>query len=343
MAALGRSCQGIPAGPALEFPQALAAAPDRHGLPGVARDGSQPGAAGRGYLQPPAVMLAGNRNDGADGCGSSGARLQSSFDVAALAALGSYNESLTVAPVGSFTNAARPRGLHQQQSHSHVTVRGGKKHKLEEEAEGCPVKKKRLTGTKNCPLNPSTEEWILCAGQQAAGEVASRYGGSRPETAMLEIPCEEMDQTMGEQQCEVARRKLQEIEDRIIDEDEEVHADGNVSNLPTLILSDTLKKGMKRDFGEVLTKKIIESMSRPSMELVLWKPLPEFLTDKLKPVSVKNFRQQSTEGCQAKQLTPRAAFDPQTEIFPESQQTVVSPDVYTSLGISGCAEEEMEL
>ncbi|KAM9178898.1 coiled-coil domain-containing protein 117 isoform 2-T2 [Mergus octosetaceus] len=297
MAALGRSCPGIPAGPALEFPQALAAAPDRHGLPGVARDDSQPGAAGRGYLQPPAVMLAGNRSDGADGCGSSGACLQSSFDIAALAALGSYNESLTVAPVGSFTNAAHPRGLHQQQSHSHVTVRGGKKHKLEEEAEGCPVKKKRLTGTKNCPLNPNTEEWILCAGQQAAGEVASRYGGSCPETAMLEIPCEEMDQTMGEQQCEVARRKLQEIEDR----------------------------------------------SRPSMELVLWKPLPEFLTDKLKPVSVKNLRQQSTEGCQAKQLTPRAAFDPQTEIFPESQQTVVSPDMYTSLGISGCAEEEMEL
>lgn len=118
MAALGRSCPGIPAGPALEFPQALAAAPDRHGLPGVARDDSQPGAAGRGYLQPPAVMLAGNRSDGADGCASSGACLQSSFDIAALAALGSYNESLTVAPVGSFTNAAHPRGLHQQQSHS---------------------------------------------------------------------------------------------------------------------------------------------------------------------------------------------------------------------------------
>ncbi|XP_072207009.1 coiled-coil domain-containing protein 117 isoform X3 [Excalfactoria chinensis] len=272
MAALGRSCQGIPAAPALEFPQA--AAPDRPVLPGDAVG---------------CVQMVGNGSDG--GYGSSGVCPPGGFDIASLAALGSYNEGVAVPPVGSFTPAPHP-----QQNHSRVSVRCGKKHKLEEESEGCPVKKKRLTGTKNCPLNPSTEEWILCAGQQAAGEVAtSQYGGSRPETAMLEIPCEEMEQTMGEQQCEVARRKLQEIEDR----------------------------------------------SRPSMELVLWKPLPEFLTDKLKPV--KNFRQQSTEGCQAKQTTPGAAFDPQTETFPESQQTAMSPDPYASVGISGCVEEEMEL
>ncbi|XP_031984432.1 coiled-coil domain-containing protein 117 isoform X2 [Corvus cornix cornix] len=276
MAALGRSCHGIPAGSAVELPAAPAAAPDRHG--------PQPLVGSHGRLQPPGMVMAGIGNDGADG--SSGLCLQSSFDLASLAALGSHSEGLTVAPVSSFSR-----------SRSHVSVRCGKKHKLEEEAEGCPVRKKRLTGAKNCPLNPNTEEWILCAGQQAAGEVASQYGGSGPETAMLEIPCEEMDQTMGEQQCEVARRKLQEIEDR----------------------------------------------SRPSMELVLWKPLPEFMTDKLKSVSVKNFKQQSTEGCQAKQPSPRAPFDPQTETFPGSQQTAMSPDPYASLGISGCAEEEMEL
>lgn len=118
MAALGRSCQGIPAGPAVEFPQAPAAVPDRHGPLALARDDPQLGAVGRDRLQPPVMVMAGNGSDGADGGGSSSLYLQSSFDVASLAALGSYNEGLTVAPVGSFTSAAHPQGLHLPQVHS---------------------------------------------------------------------------------------------------------------------------------------------------------------------------------------------------------------------------------
>ncbi|KAF5916377.1 hypothetical protein HPG69_017611 [Diceros bicornis minor] len=68
---------------------------------------------------------------------------------------------------------------------------------------------------------------------------------------MRDLLCEATDQAIGELPWEAAQRRLQEIEDRVIDEDEK--------SCP--------KTDLKREFGEVFTKEMIESVSCSSMEL----------------------------------------------------------------------------
>uniref|UniRef100_A0ABM5F1B1 Coiled-coil domain-containing protein 117 n=1 Tax=Pogona vitticeps TaxID=103695 RepID=A0ABM5F1B1_9SAUR len=223
-----------------------------------------------------------------------------------------------------------------------------KKHKMEEEPEGCPVAKKRLVGeTDPGPSAPSMADWALRGGQPTAQALTCMPGP-------LEVPCEEMEQVMVEPQGEAARRRLQEIEDRIIDEEEEDQAaakalsESRGNSLPTLVLSDTLKTGLKQDYDSVLTKKIIESMSRPSMELVLWRPLPEFITERAKPsVSVKNYKAPALaerglaepEPLEAPFLSLGEDFPPPAPLPPEMPSALL----YGAAEPPAAVEEEMEL
>lgn len=74
------------------------------------------------------------------------------------------------------------------------------------------------------------------------------------------------------------------------------------------------------------------------MELVLWKPLPELLSDKPKPSSnTKNYTGES----QAKHAAAGTAFPQRTELFLEPRQPGMS--LYNSLETATSTEEEMEL
>lgn len=78
------------------------------------------------------------------------------------------------------------------------------------------------------------------------------------------------------------------------------------------------------------------------MELVVWKPLPEFLTKRARSVSVKNYKPVA-ERCPTKPATLEAAFSLQTGKFPELQQTEMPSAFYSAVEPAGCSEEEMEL
>ncbi|XP_042300498.1 coiled-coil domain-containing protein 117 [Sceloporus undulatus] len=163
---------------------------------------------------------------------------------------------------------------------------------MEAQPEGVPLPKKHLTEA--AMVNPPSA--LEATDARHVDTDAVHTSGAKPSRpAMENAPWEDMEDMPGEtpivaeEEEDAARRRLHENEERIIDDDDgsgaeeadTIIAGRSSSVLPTLVLSDTLMNGLRRDFEGGLTKKIIESMSRPSMELVLWKPFPRLLGSKM--------------------------------------------------------------
>uniref|UniRef100_A0A8C5Q3T3 Coiled-coil domain containing 117 n=1 Tax=Leptobrachium leishanense TaxID=445787 RepID=A0A8C5Q3T3_9ANUR len=181
-----------------------------------------------------------------------------------------------------------------------------KKHKRHEDAYEYPLKKRRLSETSVVTLTPNNE-------------------------AMEETPVESL--------CDAACRRLQDIDNRLsLDEDIEAENSTPARNLPTLIMSELLQESLKKGFEESFTKKMVESMSRPSMELVLWKPQPEFLIDKLQAVS--RCQKNKTDVCKSG-VRSESAFPNKSQAASEDKSCTSSPsrDIDTMWDRD---EEEME-
>ncbi|OCU02154.1 hypothetical protein XELAEV_18007915mg [Xenopus laevis] len=123
---------------------------------------------------------------------------------------------------------------------------------------------------------------------------------------------------------------------------EELETDKKADRLPSLIMSDVLKEGLKRGFQESLTKKIVDSMNRPSMELVLWKPQSQFLFDRLQAVPKSHKKGKHSE---------KPAHSPSETSFIQEVETIEDDHLCSSNTTSDPnrtwsrdeEEEEMEL
>ncbi|XP_067911376.1 coiled-coil domain-containing protein 117 [Heterodontus francisci] len=210
-----------------------------------------------------------------------------------------------------------------------------RKHKREQEEDDAPARKKCLTEKMlDClvtSVNVSCNSWPCIPYPQGNGvsDVAStswQVGPSSLEFRVVEnvTACTEMKPNPSQE----GLQRLKEIENRLIEGDDP-EADGiEISDMPVLILSDSLREELKPGLEEILPRRVMESLNRPCMELVLWRPPCEPLSDKLAAL---------TEQRNSKRRQPQ--YDP--DIYKSSK--LDSSLMCGDMNLTSTSEEDMEL
>ncbi|XP_075691669.1 coiled-coil domain-containing protein 117 [Rhinoderma darwinii] len=252
--------------------------------------------------------------------------------------------------VGAAAQYQSPEGI-TALSQTNCTGQRGRlrKHRCQEDNNDCPLKKRRVSAS---PTPPVFQEFI--AGGIFAGGSGQPFwasSDSQVKTAVL-VPTaaeqssammhtaatEDMEEVAVESQSDAALRRIRDIESRLVVEDEEDDHSRH-SHLPTLVMSDVLVEGFKIGLDESLTQKIVDSINRPSMELVVWKPQPEFLVNKLQSIA---------SSCKNDKVTKKVRHTPEIpllqKIDPLGADKPCTSNLDTDLDTMwNREEEEMEL
>ncbi|XP_072521178.1 coiled-coil domain-containing protein 117 [Salminus brasiliensis] len=144
-------------------------------------------------------------------------------------------------------------------------------------------------------------------------------------------------------EVEAAQRKLQEIEDRITledDSDEDLDVEP-AQRRPVLVLSDSLREGLQRGIGDILPHTVAQSVSRSCMELVLWRPPEDPITQQLKDSIQRQQRKQQPACRQTPTPIPRTPL-PEPMQPKEPAEQAFRP-LYCPPAASMGGEEDMEL
>ncbi|XP_027889841.1 coiled-coil domain-containing protein 117 isoform X1 [Xiphophorus couchianus] len=205
--------------------------------------------------------------------------------------------------------------------------------------EGCSAKKRRLMpetevdilvntcptlSAQQVPLPPPPQP---CSAHQS---LTLLQPSSVQPRAEMEIPCMEI---------EAAHRKLQEIEDRIILEDDDEDLDVEpVPRRPVLVISDSLKEGLQRGISDILPQTVAQSVSPSGMELVLWRPPEDPFCQRLKD-SLQKQRKQQTVGRQH----PTPCSSPSPPLSPSCPPAETCAPMYSFPVLHHSGEEDMEI
>ncbi|KAA0716998.1 Coiled-coil domain-containing protein 117 [Triplophysa tibetana] len=145
-------------------------------------------------------------------------------------------------------------------------------------------------------------------------------------------------------EVEAAHRRLQEIEERItLEDDSEEELDVEpAQRRPVLVMSDSLREGLQRGIGDILPHTVAQSMNHSCMELVLWRPPEDPLTQRLKDSLQKQQRKQLSVNRQTPTPIPTVSTPPPEVQFTSTNEQTFSP-LFSSPSAHSSGEEDMEL
>ncbi|MGH0143376.1 UNVERIFIED_CONTAM: hypothetical protein FKN15_005643 [Acipenser sinensis] len=211
-----------------------------------------------------------------------------------------------------------------------------RKHKREHDEETAIPRKRRATAEM---VSPSYQAPSFLPEGVAPQHCWGDLNASPQEPAELEGQAAHMEVEGREsvKQWGAAHRRLQEIEDSIIveDDDEDLETESTNSSFPVLVMSDTLREGLKQGLGDVIPRKIAQSLNHSCMEMVIWRPPEDVLCSKQRE-TMERLRH-STDS------SPVAGAPVLKDRDSELQQHPAQTPVYRDLSQHSCTEEDMEL
>ncbi|XP_053181951.1 coiled-coil domain-containing protein 117 [Scomber japonicus] len=230
-----------------------------------------------------------------------------------------------------------------------------RKHRRRVDDEGCLAKRRRLmveaeVDISQSPSTSTRHDWPprnSCP-PQSAQQASPTLPQSTPAPQNLTLlqPSSSLSRPDTESSCmeiEAAQRKLKEIENRIMLEDDDEDEDLDVEpapRRPVLVLSDSLKDGLQRGISDILPHTVAQSVSHSCMELVLWRPPDDPFCQRLKGTLQKQRKQQTVS---RQPPTPCPSPTPHSPLNPSSPPVDTHSPLCSFPVTHNSGEEDMEM
>ncbi|KAK7164447.1 hypothetical protein R3I94_002985 [Phoxinus phoxinus] len=221
--------------------------------------------------------------------------------------------------------------------------------------ESCSPKRRKLMGAGEYPSPKASHRWFADSTTSSSSSETSlvqlQTGPRTDETGLsltvapFPSPLSRVPTEGSGMEVEAAQRRLQEIEERITLEDDSDEEELDVEpaqRRPVLVMSDSLREGLQRGIDDILPHMVAQSVGRSCMELVLWRPPEDPLTQRLKDSLQRQQRKQLAVSRQTPAPVPSTSNPPSQPQFTATNEQNFSP-LFSSPALLNSGEEDMEL